>query len=485
MVELAPLEKSLLLSLQQTSGAIAVEPLAGALDVSPDAVRRAAEKLVELGWISRESREKIGWEYAQTPAAAVARQQGLPQAQLLRQLASGPVAISQLPAELSRFGLPAAKKAGWVGISSGQVGLTAQGQQMLASPDELAMPTEGQLSSQPDALLREWERYGIVRKQERKTTLLQILPAGAEALEGGLGAEAGSSAGLSALDRDMLRHGSWKTKPLRPYDVTAPVERKLPARRHPISRLRERINNIFLSMGFEEMTGPLAESAFWNFDALFQPQDHPARDLADTFYLPEQANLPAHGLVDAVRAAHEKGWNYDWSESPARQKVLRTHTTAVSARTMHATAQDKRPRKFFCVGKVFRNEATDYKHLAEFFQVEGIIVDEKANLPQLLGTLKAFYGKLGFEKIRFRPSYFPYTEPSLEIEVFHPTRKAWMELGGAGILRPEVCGPLGGRYPVLAWGLSLERPLMLANKIEDIRTLYRNDLDWLRNFPIE
>jgi phenylalanyl-tRNA synthetase alpha chain len=496
MVELAPLEKVLLQRLHTHNKTVTVEELAAELGrssalgpLSPDSIRRSAEKLVELGWIVRDSQVQTSWAYADTAEVAIIRKEGLPQVQLLRKLVNGAVAISTLPPELTRFGLPAAKKEGWVQIVAGQVMLTQSGQALLTNPDALVMPTPEQLALGPAPLLMEWERFGIVKKMERKTTLLSINEAGAEAVAAGAAVEKEGEkdvgAPLGALDREMLRSGSWKEKNLRRYDVNAPVEKARPARRHPISRLREQIKLIFLSMGFEEMEGPLAESAFWNFDALFQPQDHPARDLADTFYLPGETKLPERGLVAEVKAAHEKGWNYDWSETPAKQQVLRTHTTAVSARTMHETASDKQPRKFFGVGKVFRNEATDYKHLAEFFQVEGIIVDEKANLPQLLGTLKAFYGKLGFEKIRFRPSYFPYTEPSLEIEVFHPMRKTWLELGGAGILRPEVCGPLGGRYPVLAWGLSLERPLMLANKIEDIRTLYRNDLGWLRNFQVE
>jgi phenylalanyl-tRNA synthetase alpha chain len=99
----------------------------------------------------------------------------------------------------------------------------------------------------------------------------------------------------------------------------------------------------------------------------------------------------------------------------------------------------------------------------------------------LLGVLKEIYKKLGFEKIRFRPSYFPYTEPSLEVEVFYEDKKQWMELGGAGIFRPEVSIPLCGVYPVLAWGLSLERPLMLSLELNDIREFYKNDLEFLKD----
>jgi len=268
------------------------------------------------------------------------------------------------------------------------------------------------------------------------------------------------------------------------FDISIPSADAEIGKAHVITQFKDKIRAIMSEMGFEEMDGSIMESTFWNFDALFQPQDHPARDLADTFYLDGETPLPTDdALVKRVKEAHEKGWKYKWNEAEAKRTVLRTHTTALSARCL-AGMKDKKPKKFFAVGRVFRNEATDYKHLAEFHQVEGIICAEGATFRDLLGTIKEFYRKLGFEKIRFRPSYFPYTEPSLEIEVFFEPRQQWLELGGAGIFRPEVSIPLAGVYPVLAWGLSLERPLMLELGLEDIRTFYRNDIDFLKNTRI-
>ncbi len=269
------------------------------------------------------------------------------------------------------------------------------------------------------------------------------------------------------------------------FDVSAPSANAPLGKSHPITRITNRMKAIMTELGFEEMDGSIVESSFWNFDALFQPQDHPARELADTFYLKGEAPLPKDGkLVERVKKAHEDGWKYSWDPKEAARRVLRTHTTALSARYV-AGIGDKRPRKYFAVGRVFRNEATDYKHLAEFHQVEGIIVWEDAKFTDLLGILREFYSKLGFGKIRFRPSFFPYTEPSLEIEVYFEKRKQWMELGGGGIFRPEVSIPLAGVYPVLAWGLSLERPLMLNMGIEDIRTPYRNDVEFLRSARVQ
>jgi len=288
------------------------------------------------------------------------------------------------------------------------------------------------------------------------------------------------------LTHEHLKSGSYEKLKFRRYDLTAPVPKIYPGKRHPLRAMIDRIREIFLEMGFTEATGPYVESAFWNFEALFQPQDHPARELADTFYLknPAETKIPKE-FIGKVKQAHENGggtgstgWEYAWKEETARKAVLRTHTTAVSARWL---AKIKPPAKIFCLGRVFRNETVDYKHLAEFHQVEGIVADENVTFRDLLGYLKEFYHKLGFEKVRFRPAYFPYTEMSVEPEVYFEERKEWIELGGAGIFRPEVTEPFGIKCPVLAWGLGLERPVMLKQELKDIRTFYTNDLGWIRN----
>ena len=493
-LSLSPIDEQILAARPRDQPLVA---LASILNLSPDAVRRSAQGLQAAGLLEVKREESSEWEY--TPIGAEALAAGLPEMAILRRLADGPKAVSELGTEEARMGIGMAMalRAKFIAILPGkQVTLTESGRAALADSASYALPVPEQISTLSPSRIEELKRRGLISPHTRSSELLTITAAGeAEISERKITLPSASPSDSSStptvspigpLTRDILLNGEWKNplRPLRSYDLSAPAASALLPRRHPIARVARRIRSIFLSMGFEEMSGPMAESAFWNFDALFQPQDHPARDLADTFYLPGQAPRPPAELSKAVGAAHEKGWHYDWSEKVARQMVLRTHTTAVSARTLAESASDPRARKFFSIGKVFRNEATDYKHLAEFFQVEGIISWEGATFGHLLGTLKSFYSALGFSQIRFRPSFFPYTEPSLEIEVFHPERQAWLELGGAGIMRPEVCGPLGSRYPVLAWGLSLERPLMLASRTEDIRTLYRNDLSWLRSFPL-
>ena len=292
---------------------------------------------------------------------------------------------------------------------------------------------------------------------------------------------------ITNLSPELIKTGYWKKVTLKKYNVEATGKKINIGKKHVISYYIEKIRNVFFDLGFIEAEGPYIESSFWNFDALYQPQDHPSRELADTFYMkmPSVSRLPDKRLVDAVKKAHQDGgntgstgWRYSWNEKIASQPILRTHTTAVSARML---TNIEPPAKVFCIGRVFRNETLDYKHLPEFTQVEGIVVDENVGFRDLLGYLREFYLRLGFKKIRFRPSYFPYTEMSVEPEVYMEEKKEWLELGGAGIFRPEVTRPLGIDCPVLAWGLGLERPIMLRLALNDIRNFYdKNDLQLLR-----
>ncbi|MGL6298471.1 MAG: phenylalanine--tRNA ligase subunit alpha, partial [Methanobacteriaceae archaeon] len=291
------------------------------------------------------------------------------------------------------------------------------------------------------------------------------------------------------LSHNDLKTGKWKSLKYRPYDINAEYGEVFTGKSHPLREIIDEIRNIFLNLGFSEETGPMLESAFWNFDSLFQPQDHAAREMQDTFYIKNPANskLPNPQLVEKVAKTHEtggntgsEGWGYKWDSKVAEQSVLRTHTTGISTRFL---ANNELPSKMFSVGKVFRRETITYKHLPEFHQVEGIVAGENINYKNLLGILKEFYKKLGFE-VRFRPAYFPYTYLSTECEVYLEEKESWIELGGAGMFRPEVLKPLGVDVPVLAFGLGIERLAMIRYNIEDIRMLYKSDIKWLREIPV-
>jgi phenylalanyl-tRNA synthetase alpha chain len=298
---------------------------------------------------------------------------------------------------------------------------------------------------------------------------------------------------IESLTPNIIKSGSWKTKKFRRYDITSPVPRINGGKRHFVNQATDYAKKIWLEMGFKEMTGNLTQSGFWNFDALFTAQDHPVREMQDTFFIKNKtAQLPDEELVKQVKAAHEgkikgsKGWQYDWEEKPAKSVLLRTHTTCLSLQTLKQISKNKElPAKYFALGKCFRNETIDWSHGFEFYQTEGIVIDENANFRQLIGYLTEFYKKMGYEKIRIRPGYFPYTEPSLEIDIFHPTKKKWIELGGAGMFRPEVTIPLFGKHiPVLAWGQGVDRIITDFFNITDLRELYKNNLNKLRQIKV-
>jgi len=293
---------------------------------------------------------------------------------------------------------------------------------------------------------------------------------------------------ISQLSPEIIKSGIWRSVPFRKYDTGAPAPKISPGRRHPVMQAVEYARKVWTEMGFKEMEGPLVQLSFWNFDALFTAQDHPVREMHDTFFMePEKGKLPDEKLVQKVRDAHEKGtegsmgWGGVWDKETARKYVLRTHTTCLSLKTISQIKKDGLPAKYFAVGRCFRNEAMDWKHSFEFNQTEGIVIDENVNFRHLLGYLKEFYKRMGFGKARFRPSYFPYTEMSIGIEVFHPIHNKWVELGGAGIFRPEVVEPILGKFvPILAWGPGFDRLVMDYYKFERIGDLYANDIKKLR-----
>ena len=299
---------------------------------------------------------------------------------------------------------------------------------------------------------------------------------------------------VTQLTPELLKDGRWSKVDFRRYDVNALAPIPSGGRPHPLTRIIERVRRIFLDMGFTEITGNYAELELWNMDALFIPQDHPAREMQDTFYLelgrplaPMEFNSREMDPIGTFRDVHErgggtgsKGWGYAWSAEKAMKPILRTHTTVSTIRYLYDHPEP--PLKIFSIEKVFRNESIDAHHLPEFYQIEGVLVEKGASFDMLVGLLKEFYRRMGFERIRMRPGYFPYTEPSMEVDVLYEGK--WMELGGSGIFRPEVTLPTGVEQPVLAWGLGLERLAMMVLGITDIRDLYLSDVDWLRSVPV-
>ncbi len=333
------------------------------------------------------------------------------------------------------------------------------------------------------------KRRQIIKVEERKTVTVELTELGKQ-----LSALKIHKDVTNRLTPGMLKTGEWKKQEFRAYDVEINVPTVYGGKKHFVTQATEYAKQVWMEMGFKEMTGNYVGISFWNFDALFTAQDHPVRELQDTFYVgePEQGILPDKKIVEAVKEMHERGgnigstgWQYSWSAEEAKRKVLRTHTTILSAKTIAALKAADLPAKFFAIGKGFRNEAADWSHLFEFNQTEGIVIDEKANFRHLLGYLREFARKMGYPAVRFRPAYFPYTEPSVEGDVYDPVHNKWIEFIAAGIFRPEVVVPLLGRdIPVLAWGPGIDRMITNSYGLTDIRDLYKNDLKQLRELKV-
>lgn len=304
--------------------------------------------------------------------------------------------------------------------------------------------------------------------------------------------QTGPAREVNILTPEMIRTGSWREVKLRKYRVEIEPRKIHPNKKHVYIEFLEEARRILIGMGFEEAQGPHVETEFWNFDSLFQAQDHPAREVHDSYQLkyPDyKVELGIDEIVEGVKRTHEdgwttgsRGWDYSWSLDTARRFVLRTQTTAVSMRYLatHKTP----PVKMFCISQVFRPDVIDAKHLgAGFNQCEGIAGDKGMNFKHLLGILETFTKAFGLKAIKFKPGYFPFTEPSVEGFCLHP-RLGWMECVGAGMFRPEVLKPFGIDFPVIAWGIGIDRIAMTSLGIDDIRLLYANDLEFLREKPI-
>lgn len=490
-----------------------VPEVAERLGMDQAQVAAAAVTLHAEGWIEVEEEPYREWVLAEDARDQLG--EGIPERRILRALLAhgGAGTMAELPAwsglDAKQVGqsLRGLQARGWASKEGAALRATPAGQSAAEVPGEDERALEFLLdSAQKDGIRRvdEGALIGAGIDVERARALLGtknpfcevrdkthrwlcLTEAGAAFRSAGVE----SRREVSQITPELLVSGEWRNVDFKPYDVNLPTEPRYPGKTHPLQRVIERTRKAFLEMGFEEAVSPYVESGFWDFDALFQPQDHPAREMQDTFYVrtPGRSPLPPDAaMVDRVRRTHEDGgdtgsvgWRYRWDPKKAEQNVLRTHTTATTIRAL--AANPRGPRKVFSIGRVFRRETIDYKHLPIFYQVDGIIIDEGASLSSLMGTLGAFYESMGFDKFIFRPGFFPYTEPSLEVFIWHEEKQDWFEMGGSGIFRPEVTEPLGCTEPVLAWGLGLDRLAMLLYDRQDIRDLYLSDLEWLRKEP--
>ena len=472
--------------------------IAERLGIKEVSVISSAEGLAGMGLVSLDKRvEEV---YTLTEEGSRYAEIGLPERKILEIAGAEGVSLTEIKDPALKVGIGWLKKKGWATVEAGKIKPATDAP--LGKDEEIleALLFQGETSGSAldGEALKLLKSRGLVESKAQKSWSFEITEAGRSEIETRTltyGVTAHVVRGIGQITPDMIRAGKWNEDSyvqykgerfyIRPYDVTLPAERIYPGKVHPYQRLLTRMREIMLEMGFTEIKGEIVQSSYWNFDALFQPQDHPAREMQDTFYLDTRAEIPDYA---SVKEMHERGgnvgstgWGGKWDPEVARREVLRTHTTSVTIK--YLADHPNPPVKAFSIDRVYRREAIDPTHTPEFEQLEGVIMDDGLSFSNLLGLLQEFYSKMGFDEVRFRPGYFPYTEPSVEPEVYIEGL-GWVELGGAGVFRREVTAPFGIDRPVLAWGLGVGRLAMLRLGLKDLRLLYQSDLGWLREMPL-
>jgi phenylalanyl-tRNA synthetase alpha chain len=485
-----PIERSILNSLSNNDH-VGAHSLAASTGLSIDQIRRGIEWLKFKNLISIE--ESSTQRVFVASEGIEAAKKGLPERRLVNSLKEGKVTILEVLAsgaiknEEINAAIAGARRNQWIQLVEGKMvptPLTAKKSPEETFIENLKRGVEiSKLTEEEKRVLEQLKRrpnyIEIKEEKESRISLTdaakQIIPTlNQEKLE-------------RRLTTELITSGKWKETNFSALDVQAPAPVIYPGRSHPLIEIIEEIKEIFIGLGFSEIEGPVIQSGFWNFDALFTPQDHPAREMQDTFYISaqiqqQQPPIPASkDQISKISRVHKERWNRQWDVEEAQRLVLRTHTTPVTVQHLAKIKSDV--GRFFSVGRVFRNEKVSYKHLVEFHQVEGVSTSEEASLRDLMGLQKEFYAKMGIKRIKFWPTFFPYTEPSLQSMVYNEKLEKWVELFGMGIFRPEVTRPLGIKNPVLAWGGGLERIAMLRFGLDDVRELYGNKLAWLRSVP--
>ena len=335
-------------------------------------------------------------------------------------------------------------------------------------------------------LEKSWKTRGVIKERERKEKQMALTELGSQLVEK-LAATKDTKEEAVQLCQDDLKKGTWREKVYRKFNIGLKAPRQAIGRKHAYREFLDSVKAKLTSMGFIQMQGPLVESEFWNSDALYMPQFHPARDIHDVYFIkhPRSISTLPEPFASQVAETHRsgwqsgsQGWRYDFDLERAKRFVLRSQGTAVSARTL--SKNPNVPGKYFSIARCFRYDTVDATHAPDFYQIEGIALGPQINFRVLLGLLRLFANEMArAPEVRYVPAYFPYTEPSVELHVRHPAL-GWMELGGAGLFRPEVTLPLGIEVPVIAWGLGLDRMAMMALGIKDIRDLFSSDLDLIR-----
>lgn len=489
-MEIHPKARKLLRKLVEKGGQVSEKDLVG---MDHAEIMRPARWLEEKGLV--EIKEKTTEKYELTDKGEDAFEKGLPEEILLKKLEEdGKMALGELKNVVEAFSIAIGqgKKNGWIDIDSEKkkVSITDKGKKKLENKFKenniLRQVKEDETPSEDDLIEKLIER-GLVRKEKETEMRFKVTKKGKKIDKE---KEPGKEK-IGQLKPEHIRTGEWKERGLREYGITDETSVKTPGKKQPYRQYLDQVRKKLLAMGFMEANTSYIETEFWNFDVLFQAQDHPAREIHDKFELknPEYGDLMEDEVVKRVKEMHEKGgsidskgWNYKWSRKKASKLMLRSQTTATSVRYL---ARDlPSPAKVFAIDRNFRYDEIDKTHFVEFYQAEGIVKAPDLSLKNLFGYLEIFGKEIaGAEKIRFRPNYFPFTEPSVELDAYHP-EIGWVEMGGAGLFRPEVRNPLGVKDPVIAWGMGIDRLAMFKLGKDDIRELvFPQNLEELRKTP--
>ncbi|MBI4043175.1 MAG: phenylalanine--tRNA ligase subunit alpha [Candidatus Diapherotrites archaeon] len=501
---LSDIEKSLLRHVYTQRTEQLLETAAHESKMNVDSVRRASAWLEEKDLISVREERKTKWHLTLLGKSELEKG-GLIELRLLRALqplkGAGTLAdVSKAlaaDASESNAALGIAKRNAWITLSKKEnqvllqeTGLGENALKGVYAPQQALerVARQEDLSSSEEGTANDLSKRGLIEKIETTQRFLSITTTGFKAAEQLTNS---NQKEINVLDAQTLKTRAWKNTPFKKYNLADPVPTLFAGKRQPYIQFLEHIHQYLLVKGFKEMKDPLVTTEFYNFDVLFQPQNHPARQWTDTYQLKEPATgkLPGRKIVQAIKNAHEtggkapsKGWGYKWNEGIAQRLMPVAHGTAHSARTL--TEGIEIPGKYFTIARVYRPDVLDATHLIEFNQLDGFIAGKDLSFRDLLGTLKEFAVEIAHaEKIKFLPDYYPFTEPSVQLNALHP-ELGWIELGGAGMFRPEIMENLGINAQAIAWGLGIDRLAMFKLGINDIRYLFAEDLNWLRAQPL-
>lgn len=464
MVELSSMEVKVLRALDKEW--VSLEKVVEKTGLDAAAIMRAVMFLKIKGLAEEKREEEEILDYTERGRKYL--ENGLPERQLIELLKDGEKDLKILAKEIDGFSaaMGLLKKEGIVEVKGGKLKLVKYVEKL---------PWEDGFKTLEKKWLHLFLKRGLVEKRRKVKIYFRKLK----------DIDVDENV-IDQITPEVIRKGLWRERKIRGYDVEAPVPKKYFGAKHFYLEFLDRVKEVLVGMGFKEMkTESPVVTHFWDLEVLFVPQDHPAADLgaADTYLIetPTKYKEVEEGeLYRGVREIHEKVWKYAWDDSVAKRLVLRSHITTLSARTLLSV---EIPGKYFAIARAYRPEQVDAKHLPEFNQLEGIVLDENINFRDLLGLLKEFAEVfVGTGNVKFKAGYFPFTEPSVEMFVKHPTL-GWIEIGGAGIFREELTEPFGIEVPVIAWGLGLERFFMARYKINDIRDLFTEDLNKLRAMP--